>query len=147
MEKIVVIFALCAVASGCATSQQQIDSHAPAMNSWLGAPIEEFLDMQGISTAVVEKDNYQIYRFYASKTKRVTDTSRNCQPTNFNEPIDDYGRPAACSTVERHWYTATYACTYGLVVVEDVIIYWSMNGNNCRMITVHGRPGQAETGL
>ena len=145
MEKIVVIFAVCAVASGCATSQQQIDSHAPAMNSWMGAPIKEFLDMQGTPTAVVEKDNYQIYRFDASKTKPVTLTTKNCRPTNLNEPIDDYGRPAACSTGERPWYKATFACTYGLVVVEDVITDWSMNGNNCRMITVHGRADHAET--
>ena len=147
MEKIIVVLAVCSVASGCATSQQQIASHAPAMDSWMGAPIGEFLDVQGIPTAVVEKDNYQIYRFYASKTKRIVDTGRSCQPTNFNEPINDYGEPANCRTVNRHWYTWTYACTYGLVVVEDVIIYWSMNGNNCRMITVHSRPDQAETGL
>ena len=146
MEKIFIVFAVCAVAFGCATSQQQIDLHAPAMNTWVGAPIEEFLDMQGTPTAVIEKDNYQIYRFNTSKTKRVTDTSRNCQPTNFNEPIDDYGRPAACRTVERHLYTVTYACAYGLVVVEDVITYWSMVGNNCKMMTVHARPRQAETG-
>ena len=146
MEKIVVVFALCALASGCATSQQQIDSHTPAMNSWVGAPIEEFLGMQGAPTAVVEMDNYQIYRFDASKTRRVNHTGESCNPTNFNEPIDDYGRPAGCRTVERHWYTVTYACTYGLVVVEDVITDWSMNGNNCKMMTVYARPRQAETG-
>ncbi len=140
MEKIVVVLAVFAVASGCATSQQQINSHAPAMNSWMGAPVEEFLDMQGAPTAVVEKDNYQIYRFDASKTRRVTHTHENCRPTNFNEPIDDYGRPAGCSTGESHWYTVTYACTYGLIVVEDVITDWIMNGNNCKMMAVYARP-------
>ncbi|MDJ0911323.1 MAG: hypothetical protein QNI99_19220 [Woeseiaceae bacterium] len=116
------------------------------MNSWIGAPIEEFLDMQGTPTAVVAEEDHQIYRFDASKTNRVTITSEHCQQTNFNEPIDEYGRPGGCSTSERPWYTVTYACTYGLVVVEDVITDWSMNGNNCRMITVHGRPRDAETG-
>ena len=146
MKKIAVVFTICAVTSGCATSQHQIDSHAPAMNSWVGAPIEEFLDMQGSPTAVVQEDNYQVYRFDASKTNNVTLTGGSCQPSNFNEPIDEYGRQGGCSTSERPWYTVTYECTYGLVVVEDVITDWSMNGNNCRMITVHGRPGQAEPG-
>ena len=147
MEKIVVVLAACAVVSGCATSQQQIDSHAPAMNSWVGAPIDEFLDMQGTPRAVVDKDNYQIYKFGTSKTKRITETGSHCQPTsNFNEPINDYGEPERCRTVEHYRYTITYWCTYGLVVVEDVIRDWGMDGNNCKMITVYGRPGLAETG-
>lgn len=139
MKKVVVTLAASAVVSGCATSQQQIDLHAPALNSWVGAPIEEFLNMHGTPTTVIDKDNYQIYRFDASKTKSVTHKGEHCQPTNFNEPIDDYGRPAACSTLERHWYTVTYACTYGLVVVENVIRDWGMNGNNCKMVTVSYR--------
>ena len=146
MKKIVVVLSVYAIASGCATSQQQIDSHAPAMNSWIGAPIEEFLDMQGAPTAVVEEDNYQIYRFDASKTRVGTLTSEHCTQTNFNEPVNDYGEPAGCTTGERPWYTVTYACTYGLIVVEDVIADWSMEGNNCKMITVFNRPRQAETG-
>lgn len=147
MEKIVVFLAACAVVSGCATSQQQIDSHASAMNSWVGAPIEEFLNMQGTPRAVVDKDNYQVYKFGTSKAKRITKTTSSCQPTaNFNEPINDYGELERCRTVEHHWYTITYWCTYGLVVVEDVIRDWRMNGNNCKMMTVYGRPGQAESG-
>ena len=146
MKKFVLLFAVSAVVSGCATSQQQINSHAPAMNSWMGAPIQEFLDTQGAPTAVVEEDNYQVYRFDASRTRTVTHTNKSCQQTNFNEPIDDYGRPAGCSTSESHWYSVTYACTYGLTVVEDVITDWSMDGNNCKMMTVSHRPLQADTG-
>lgn len=134
------------VISGCATSQQQIDSHAPALNSWVGAPIAEFVAVQGTPTAVVEEGNYQIYEFDTSKTKNVSHTGEHCQPTNFNEPIDEYGRPGGCRTVQSHWYTVTFSCTYGLVVLEDVITDWSMDGNNCRMVTVHGRAGLAEPG-
>ena len=146
MKKLVVFLAASAVVSGCATSRQQIESHAPALNSWVGAPIEEFVDMQGAPTAVEEKDDYQLYRFDAYKRRSVTHTNKSCAPTNFNEPIDDYGRPAACSTAERHWYTATFTCRYGLAVVEDVIRGWNMIGNNCRMMTIQNRPRQSETG-
>lgn len=146
LKKLVVLFAASALVSGCATSQQQIDSHTPAMNSWIGAPIEEFLDMQGAPTAVVEKDSYQLYRFDAFKTRVVNHTSTSCNPTNFNEPIDDYGRLASCTTSERHWYTATFTCRYGLAVVEDVIVNWNMIGNSCRMMTIHNRSHQAESG-
>ena len=147
MEKIVAVLAAFAVVSGCATSQQQIDSHAPAMNSWVGAPIEEFLDMQGTPKAVVDKDNYQSYWFHAAKTKRVMETGKNCQPTsNFNEPINDYGQLETCRTTVHNSYKITYACTYWLVVVEDVIRDWGMDGNNCKMMTVYARPRQAEAG-
>lgn len=147
MKKIVIVMAAFAVVSGCATSQQQIDSHAPAMNSWLGAPIEEFFDLQGAPRAVIDKDNYRVYKFGTSKAKRITEKGSHCAPTsNFNEPINDYGQPERCTTIERYRYTITYWCTYGLVVVEDVIMDWRMGGNNCKTITVYGRPGRAETG-
>ena len=146
MQKLVLLFAASAVVSGCATSQQQIESHAPAMNSWIGAPIEEFLAMQGAPTAVVEKDNYQLYRFDAYKARSVTNTSESCRPTNFNEPINDYGQLAGCSTSESPWYTVTYTCRYGLAVVDDVIRNWNMIGNSCRMMTIRNRPTQSETG-
>ena len=144
MNRIVGVLAAGAVIAGCATAQQQIDSHAPALNSWVGAPIDEFVVMQGSPTAVVQENNYQIYRFDAAKTKSVTHTNKSCQPTNFNEPIDDYGRPGGCTTSESPWYSVTYTCTYGLVVVDDVILDWSMNGNNCRMMTIDSHPHQAE---
>jgi len=147
MEKIIVVLAACAVVSGCATSQQQIDSHARAMNSWVGAPIEEFFGMQGAPRAVVDKDDYQVYKFGTSKAKIFVDWGKHCgPPANFNEPINDYGELERCSYFERHRHTTTFWCTYGLVVVEDVIRDWRMDGNNCKMITVYGRPGLAETG-
>lgn len=145
MRKYALVVTVCALATGCATSQQQIDAHAPALNSWVGAPIEEFVGAQGNPTAVVENGNYQTYTFEASKTKDGTLTSKSCNRTNFNEPIDDYGRPAGCSSGERPWYTVTYSCEYGLDVLDDVITGWSMSGNNCKMMTIYGRPGQTET--
>ena len=147
MNRIVGILAASAVVSGCATSQQQIDSHAPAMNSWVGAPIEEFLDRQGPPRAVVDKDNYQVYKFGTAKAKIFVEMGEHCAPTaNFNEPINDYGELEICSTVQGQSHTITYWCTYGLIVVEDVIRDWRMDGNNCKMITVYGRPGLAEIG-
>ena len=147
MEKIVVVLAACAVVSGCATSQQQIDSHASAMNSWVGAPIEEFLDMQGAPRAVVDHDNYQIYKFGNSKAKIFVETSEQCgPPSNFNEPINDYGELETCQFVQGESHTTIYWCTYGFIVVEDIIRHWAMDGNNCKMVTVDGRPGLAENG-
>ncbi len=146
MKKLVLLLVASVWVSGCATSQQQIESHSPAMNSWIGAPIEEFLDMQGAPTAVVEKDDHLLYRFDAFKQRTVTRTTGSCNPTNFNEPIDEYGRPASCSSSARHWYTTTFNCRYGLAVIDDVIMNWNMIGNSCRMMTIHGRPGHGETG-
>lgn len=146
MKKLVLVLVASVWVSGCATSQQQIDSHAPAMSSWMGAPIDEFLAVQGAPTTVVQEAEYRVFRFDASKTKHVGISTGSCQPTNFNEPIDEYGRPASCSSGERPWYSVTYACTYELVVTGEVITDWRMNGNNCKMVTVHERPLSAETG-
>jgi len=140
-----VALVVCVVATGCATSQQQIDSHAPALNSWVGAQINEFVEVQGAPTAVVEESKYQIHRFDTSKTKSVSHSGEHCRPTNFNEPINEYGQPGGCTKFESPWYSVTYSCTYGLIVLEDVITDWSMSGNNCKMMTVYSRPRHAET--
>lgn len=134
MKKVVVALAASAVVSACASSQQQVDLHAPALNSWVGAPVEEFLDMHGTPTTVIDKVNYQIYRFDACKTKRINHSSKRCEPTT--SPHEQ----KRCETYYKYWYTVTYACTYELVVVESVINDWSMNGNNCKMVTVSYRP-------
>lgn len=134
MCKVVVALLVSAVVSGCATSQQQIDSHAPALNSWMGAPIEAFLDRQGAPTTVVETADYQIYRFGAWKTKRHVKWGRSCGPTS---PYEE----ESCRDVVLHAHATTFNCTYDLLVVESVINDWRMNGNYCRMVTVSYRPG------
>ena len=135
MKKIVVLLAVSAIVAGCATAQQQIDSQAPVMNSWVGASIDEFVAMQGTPTKVVDKVDYQIFIFDARKAKTRTETQRSCEPTT---EIDE---PQRCQTDERYLYTVTFRCTYGLVVVETIITDWQMEGNNCEMITVNQRPG------
>jgi len=133
MWKFVVALAASAVVSGCATSQQQIDSHAPALNSWVGAPIEEFLEMQGAPTTVVERVNYQIYKFDARKTKIHSKRKQQCQPAS---PIEQ----ERCWDVVVPAHTTTFHCRYELLVAENVINDWRMNGNYCRMMTVSYRP-------
>ncbi len=139
MNRVVGILAASAVVSGCATSQQQIDSHAPALNSWVGAPIEEFLDMQGTPTTVIDKVNYQIYKFDARKTRRYVKWGKHCDQTT--NPLQKH-----CEDVVLHTHITTFKCTYELVVVENVINDWSMNGNNCRMIAVSHRTSDQSTG-
>lgn len=137
MRKIVVVLAAGAAVYGCATSQRQIDSHTPAFDSWVGAPIEEFLDTQGTPTTVIERVEYQIYRFDAQKSRIYTQRSADCQPVNPREPY----RPRQCSTTERRVKTATFTCRYELLVADSVINDWRMDGNNCKMVTVDFRPG------
>ncbi len=142
MNRIVGILAASAVFSGCATEQQQIDSHAPALNSWVGAPIEEYLDIHGIPTAlsdrrlvVTSRGNHQIYRFEARKTSRYIDWGKSCSQTTYP------GEQPNCIDVINHVHTTTFECTYELVVVENFIKDWSMNGNDCQMIAVSHRSG------
>jgi len=132
MRKVVIALAASAVVSGCATSQQQIDSHEPALDSWVGAPIEEFLDMQGAPTTVIDRVDYQIYVFDARKSRPYCKSVRQCDPT---EPYEQ----ERCYYVAVHTHTTTFKCTYELLVAENVINDWRMNGNNCRMITVSYR--------
>lgn len=134
MNRIVIVLVASTVFLGCATAKQQIDSHAPAMNSWLGAPIEEFLGVQGDPSDVVYGDNHQTYVFDARKTKRVVKWGQSC---NQKSPDD----PQSCEDYVRHSHVSTFTCSYELVVVENVINAWSMNGNHCRMVVVNHRPG------
>jgi len=71
--------------------------------------------MQGTPTAVIDKVNHQIYRFDACKTKRITESGKRCEPTTIPR------EQKRCQSVQNYSYTVTYACTYGLVVVENVI--------------------------
>ena len=138
--KVVVALATSVVVSGCATSQQQIDSHAPALNSWVGAPIEEFLDMQGPPTTVVHRVDYQIYTFDAIKTKRTVKWATSCGPTSsYGGPTSQH-EPQSCQDSVEHAHATTFTCRYELLVAENVINDWRMNGNNCRMVTVIARP-------
>ncbi len=135
MKKVVLALAASAVVSGCASSKQQIASHAPALTSWVGASIEEFLDMHGSPTVVIDKVNHQIYRFDARKTQTYVKWGKSCDSTTSPRG------QKRCKDVVLHAHTTTFKCTYELVVVENVINDWSMNGNNCRMVAVSHRPG------
>ncbi len=151
MKKVVLALAACALASGCATSQQQIDSHAPALNSWIGAPLDEFLDLQGAPTTVIERADYQIYKFVAWKRRHNFARERSCSPSSGDVPGSEgapgtNGAPGSpsrgnnCRSHERYTHTTTFTCAYELLVADNVINDWRMNGNYCRMMAVGHRP-------
>ncbi len=93
--------------------------------------------MQGAPTTVIERVDYQIYRFDARKRRTYTQRWEDCQPTNPRKPYE----PRQCQSTERRVQTRAFTCTYELLVAENVINDWRMNGNNCRMVTVSFRPG------
>lgn len=139
MWKLVVTLAASAVMAGCATEQQQIDAHASALNSWVGAPIDEFLYMQGAPTTVIERADYQIYKFVAWKRRHNFTKEYGCSPPPPGSESSG-NEPGRCSYTDRYTHTVTFSCVYELLVAENVINDWRMNGNNCRMITVSYRP-------
>ncbi len=155
MRKVVVALTASAVVSGCANSQQQVDSHAPALNSWVGAPIEEFLDVQGTPTTVIDNVDYQIYKFVAWKRKHYFASESNCSPGLEGSPPGSEGAPGTygapgspsrglapvgCGSTQRYTHTTTFNCTYELLVADNVINDWRMSGNYCRMMAVSHRP-------
>ena len=155
MRKVVVALAAGALVFGCATSQRQIDSHEPALNSWVGAPIGEFLDLQGAPRTVIERTDYQIYKFVAWKRRHHFARESNCSPAPPGSPGSQgsqgapgtygWGSPSRgygslrCSGTERYTHTTTFSCAYELLVADNVINDWRMNGNYCRMMTVNYR--------
>lgn len=152
MKKIIVILAGSAVLSGCVSSQEQMDSHAPALNSWVGSPIEEYLEMHGTPTTTIDMIDYDIYVFIARKTfndnKRPRQSCTTVRDWNPDRVGGGYTISTVCTTRTRSGgppYPITYGCTYGLSVVDNVIKDWNMSGSYCKMVSVTYRPSQAET--
>jgi hypothetical protein len=133
MWKLVAILAASALVCGCVTKQTQIDAHAPALNSWVGAPIEEFLDTQGDPTKVIERVDYQIYVFDAHKMKRYSGDGRVCEPAMP-------GEYQHCSNSRPWTRIRIFRCRYELLVAEELINDWRMSGSLCRIVTVGHRP-------
>ena len=133
MKRIIPALIAATVVVGCATPKQQIESHASAMNSWLGAPIEEFVAVQGDPTHVAHGDSHHAYRFDTRKSKRVVKWGQSCN----QETRED---PQTCEDYIRHTHVTTFTCSYELIVVNKVITDWSMDGNHCRMVVVNHRP-------
>ncbi len=136
MKKTLFVLTASVALFSCAIEQRQIDSHAPALDSWVGAPVIEFLELHDGPTETVAMADHLVLRFDASKTK-----TQSVMDTNRCEPKENQFDPGNCRKTDGGYtYTITYSCTYALLVYEGVIKEWRMDGNNCRMVTVNHRP-------
>ena len=136
MKKMLFVLTASVALSGCATEQRQIDSHAPALDSWIGAPVIEFLELHDGPTETVAMADHLVLRFDASKTR-----TQSVMESEVCEPKGGVLNTARCEKSDGGYtYRITWACTYALLVFEGVIREWRMDGNNCRMVNVSHRP-------